>query len=464
MVTFLADQVFPASSLLHIQQTLLDNITTCESWKPILSLSPAELPFAALSATCNALHTASANLLQAKKHAPLESVSLDDAFATAYSSYSTAHMYVRQYNDTVRSLNELIRQKKIATAAGDLVAVQNALAHLRVIKRRYDSDSITACKELLVAEQARKQFEKDKDDAKAALEKYAKTVFDKYEDRINELLDNFGAGFQIGDTKSRYAGGLPSSQYNLVINNISVDLGDPNDSPDECGFRNTLSGGDKFTLASSFFIARAEQDPKLGDRILVFDDPFTSQDHSRRTYTQQLITTLAQLAKQVIVLSHDPSFLRLIYDGAAGRPVRTLQLSGLGPSGTKLTEWDIIEAAKGGYIESFGVLATFIYQGAGSSREVAQTIRILLEQYMRLKLPTSFAPTEWLGDMIGKVRVCTDPTDPLRDAQVILSELTYINDYAKKYHHSAPGGDTAPIDDREVLAYAKRAIKLVQRF
>ena len=214
----------------------------------------------------------------------------------------------------------------------------------------------------------------------------------------------------------------------------------------------------------SFFIARAEQDPSLSDRIVVFDDPFTSQDHSRRTCTQQLITTLAKTAKQVIVLSHDPSFLRLIYDGAASSPVKTLQLSGWGTLGSKLTEWDILEATKGGYIEFFRVLATYVHQGIGPKRQVAQTIRLLLEQYMRLKLPTSFTETEWLGDMLAKIRGCTDQANPLYDAQSILAELSNINDYAKKYHHSVPGADTAHIDDGELLAYAKRAIKFVQTF
>jgi wobble nucleotide-excising tRNase len=464
MTAFIGDQLFPPSQLLSLQHTSLQNAAICESWNAILSLALPTFSFDVVSAAVEAIRTSSLSLLRTKQQAPFDAVSVDGDFTAAQASYANAQNHIDMYNDEVKRLNTLIEAKKAAIQAGNLLAVQNELARLRTAKRRYDPTAITACDELTAAEAAKKVLEKQKERAKASLDNYTKTVFGKYEYRINQLLDNFGAGFQIGNTKGRYTGGLPSSQYNLVINNTSVDLGDPDDPPDAPRFRNTLSAGDKSTLALSFFVARAEQDPSLSDKILVFDDPFTSQDHSRRTCTQQLITMLAKNAKQVIVLSHDPSFLRLIHDVPCGSPVKAIQISGWGSHGAKLTEWDIVEATKGGYIEAFRVLATYIHQGTGPKRQVAQTIRPFLEQYMRLKLPTSFAEKEWLGDMIEKIRHCTDPADPLYDAQTILQELTDINDYAKKFHHSIP--DTAPpqIDDGELFAYSNRAIKFVQMF
>ena len=79
------------------------------------------------------------------------------------------------------------------------------------------------------------------------------------------------------------------------------------------------------TLALAFFLAQLELDPELDKKVVVFDDPFTSQDSSRRTWTQQRISRIAKLAKQVIVLSHEPRFLRLIYDAVPAAGVKTLQ-------------------------------------------------------------------------------------------------------------------------------------------
>lgn len=66
-------------------------------------------------------------------------------------------------------------------------------------------------------------------------------------------------------------------------------------------FRNTLSAGDRSTLALAFFIAQLERDSKLADTVVLFDDPFTSQDKSRRLRTQHRITKLADTCRQVIV-------------------------------------------------------------------------------------------------------------------------------------------------------------------
>jgi wobble nucleotide-excising tRNase len=149
--------------------------------------------------------------------------------------------------------------------------------------------------------------------------------------------------------------------------------------------------------------------------------------------------------KQVILLSHDPAFLQQVHEASHGCEVKTLQLGTWGPAGTKLTNWDIIDAVKNGYIQLFTVLLTFVIQRTGARQQVAQSIRLLLEQYMRLKLPSSFTVTEWLGDFIGKIRECTDPSTPLYNAKDILEELSYINDFSKKYHHSTPGADVADI-------------------
>lgn len=455
---------FGQSPLLNCQGTLFDNASVCQGWHPFLSLQAPELDFPIVLAAMDRIRNVSLALLAEKQKAPLEPLTLDGEFKAALEQYEGIRQLVSTYNVKVVGLNRKILSKKDEAKSGDLVTVQGQLARLRAIKRRYETDAIDACNAVIEAEQQKKNIERGKDKVKTQLETYTSTVFGKYQERINQLLTMFSAGFQIGDTKGWYVGGSPSSHYSLIINNVPVDLGDPDCPPDTACFKNTLSAGDKSTLAISFFIARAEKDTSLSDKVVVFDDPFTSQDRSRRTCTQQLITSLCGKAKQVILLSHDPAFLQLVHDASHGCELKTLQLGTWGSAGTKLTNWDIIEATTNGYIQFFTVLLTFVTQRTGARRHVAQSIRLLLEQYMRLKLPSSFTATEWLGDFIGKIRECTDPATPLYNAKDILQELTHINDFAKKYHHSTPGADVADIDDDELHAYASRAIKLVQSF
>ena len=61
----------------------------------------------------------------------------------------------------------------------------------------------------------------------------------------------------------------------------------------------------------AFFLAVLKQDQQIAQKIIVLDDPFTSLDRFRRTCTQQLIQGLSDSAQQVLVLSHDPFFLKL---------------------------------------------------------------------------------------------------------------------------------------------------------
>jgi len=85
-----------------------------------------------------------------------------------------------------------------------------------------------------------------------------------------------------------------------VINNVQVAL-TADDGP---AFRNTLSSGDRNTLALAFFFASLDQDPQLAQKIVVIDDPMTSLDEHRALTTVQEMRRLVPRVSQVIVLSH----------------------------------------------------------------------------------------------------------------------------------------------------------------
>ena len=144
---------------------------------------------------------------------------------------------------------------------------------------------------------------------------------------------------------------------------------------------------------------------------------------------------------------------------------KALQLSRMGSgTGTLLLEWDIENETRGDYAKTHRVLWRYCYEGIGDPRTVAQSIRPLLEKYLRLKLPNVFGDKEWLGDFIQKIRDA-DATSPLDAAKVILSELEAINGYSKKYHHAQnANADTEQIDDNELQAFVKRTLDLVGGF
>jgi len=131
---------------------------------------------------------------------------------------------------------------------------------------------------------------------------------------------------------------------------------------------------------------------------------------------------------------------------------------------TTIGEWDIQRETAGEYAKKHRVLWDYIHNSVGDPRTVAQTIRPVLEEYLRLKLPQSFADNEWLGDFIGKIRNVAD-TDPLAAAKGILPKVELINDYSKRYHHNSnASAGTELVDENELASFVEKTLDVVGGF
>jgi len=162
----------------------------------------------------------------------------------------------------------------------------------------------------------------------------------------------------------------------------------------------------------------------------------------------------------VITLSHDPYFLKLLWDGCPANDVKALQMSKAGNT-TVIGEWDIEAETQSSYLRDYSTLLDFYRERRGDPRLVARAIRPFLEGMLRSHFPGHFQPNEWLGEFIGKIR-SADPSSGLNHAQADLSEIEAINEYSKKYHHAQnPNAYSEPINSDELHAYVKRTLRLV---
>lgn len=380
------------------------NDTLAEFWRQFVTVDLPDLSFSdSVKPPLQELHALAADLASKKASAPLEAMAAGGAFDEVQLQVQAAKEAVDAYNAAVDVVNALIEKRKADAEAGNLAEEQRTLGRLKATKVRHEPDAAAACVEYLKVEIRKKQCEIDKETAKLNLDTHSQQVFGKYKRRINELLESFAADFKIGDITPSYTGGHPSSSFPVVINDEQVDLGDAKTPRGTPSFRSALSAGDRSSLALAFFIAQLENLPTLANTIVVFDDPFTSQDRSRRTYTQQLIGRVASQAKQVLVTSHDPHFLKLIWDNVATVDVKTLQLARVGKNCT-ITEWDIEEETKSSYIREIAQLREFLADGTtGDFRDIARKIRPILEGHLRLRFTHQFQDDEWLGDFIRKM-------------------------------------------------------------
>jgi wobble nucleotide-excising tRNase len=242
---------------------------------------------------------------------------------------------------------------------------------------------------------------------------------------------------------------------------MPVDIGDPATPLDRPSFKNTLSSGDRTTLALALFFAQLDQDSGRADRVVVFDDPFTSHDKFRRNSTAFHIKRCGETCAQVIVLSHDPDFLKLVWDKIAPESRKTLQLARVGEENTTIAEWDIEKAVQARYRADVDALQNFHNLAEGSPRDVIQKIRPVLEGYCRNLYPVQFLDADMLGTIVGKIRTAgaAHALHPIAD------DLDELNQFGRRYHHAEnPNAASEPIDDNELQGYVKRTLKIAGCF
>jgi wobble nucleotide-excising tRNase len=398
-----------------------------------------------------------------KQESPTDTITPEPVFAASLAKVNVMQGLVASYNEAVDAVNSQVNEQKRAVRdGGEITALKKNLAQLAAKKTRFELEVVKACQEYQNALTAKEVLERKKDAARHELDKHCRDLLHEYEQSINRYLDQFNAGFRISNTRHLYTGGTPSSQYQIEINSTALDLGDAQTPAGTPCFRTALSSGDRSALALAFFLALLKQDIDIGRKIVLFDDPFTSLDRFRRTCTQQIIQTFVDSAQQVIVLSHDPYFLKLLADGcpAQGTHVKTLQMSKAGDT-TVIGDWDIQAETQNPYLKDYSSLLAFYRDRRGDLRTVARAMRPFLEGMLRSHFPGHFERDAYLGHFIAKIR-SADEMSGLYHAKADIEELETINDYSKRYHHSEnENADSELINEDELHGFVKRTLRLV---
>lgn len=448
------------TALAELERVADRNSGAIEFWGKYVTFDWSEVALPSTFGTgATDLRTRSLAALMLKDGAPLNEFKLDGSYTDALKAYDEAYAEVVAVNEKIRQANLNIEAKRAAVDASGLAEAQNELAILEATRARHRPAIIELCdahRELILEKD---QIDTRRTEVRSQLNEHTEAVLKPYQNRINGLLDRFNAGFTVAETSHAYPGGIASSSYQLVINDTPVDIGNAKTPLDQPSFKNTLSAGDRTTLALAFFFAHLEADPTLASKIVVFDDPFTSQDNFRRGQTAHAIMRLASRCRQLIVLSHDATFLKQLWSKAAPSERVSLVIADHRGLGSKLQEIDLEKACQGRTASDIDDLQLFLSTGAGGLIDLVRKMRVVLETYLRTTYPNSFQESEWLGDMVGKIRTAGSS----HPAAALYDELDQINDYSAKYHHGENIKDITPeqIDGTELSGYVRRTLKIV---
>ena len=453
------DDAFGERAAGMIERAVVQNAAAVEFWQPYCQIEAPVLGEAGTVANpLRALRGAIRSLLQRKAAAPLEAVSPDAAYTEALTEFEALRTSVETYNAAVAAANAVIAVNKRETQAADARLVESALATLRAQKARHTAEVRVACDRDTGRQIDKVALELEKTSVREQLDAHTQRVIRRYGNSINQYLEKINAGFRITTPTHTYRGGQPSTSYQIVINQQAVDLGDADTPLDRPSFRNTLSAGDKSTLALAFFLAELEQDDARARKTVVFDDPFTSQDAFRRSHTVQQIFKCVVGCAQIVVLSHDAGFLKLLWDRVAPADRKSLQLGRVGEDNTTIAEWNIEKAVMARYRLQIDDLLRFFSSNEGEPRDIIQKIRPVLEGYCCNLYPIQFPEGDTLGVIVGKIRAA-GAEHPFAD---IVETLDELNIYCRRYMHGEnPQAATEPVHDAELQGYVRRTLGLV---
>jgi energy-coupling factor transporter ATP-binding protein EcfA2 len=231
----------------------------------------------------------------------------------------------------------------------------------------------------------------------------------------------------------------------------------------EPSFRNTLSSGDRNTLALAFFFASLQNDPQRAQKIVVIDDPMTSLDEHRTLHTLQEMNRLAHEVAGMVVLSHSKPFLLGVWDKCQQLPRAALEVRRAG-TGSTLAAWDVNAAMVTEHDRRYADATAYLqHANPATERRVAESLRPMLEAFCRVAYPTVFIPGTLLGHFHNQCALRVGAPNEIMSAPNC-QELRAILDYANRYHHDFnPAYATELINDAELTDFTRRTLTFIRR-
>lgn len=431
-------------------------------WSRFCEVAEVTLDTAAIVRDWRAAREAVISQLTAKQVAPLERIELSDETRARVTTFSAHRATIATLNQRLQEANHAIDVAKERAATANSRLLADDLARLKAVKARVTPAIAVLCREYLRERASKEATEQRRDETRAALEHHRTTVFPGYQTAINLYLQRFNAGFRLDSVTYADTRGGPACTYNVVINNTPVPVGGADPAPGEPSFRNTLSSGDRNTLALAFFFASLDQDAGLANKVVVIDDPISSLDDHRALTTVQEIRRLAGQAAQLIVLSHNKPFLCRLWEGTDSTMRAALELA-RDPSGSTVREWDVGQDSITEHDRRHTRLRDYLSSGTGDMREVARSIRPHLEAFLRVAFPEQFPPGTLLGPFRSACRHRLGTPQQILDDRTI-QELDELVEHANRFHHDTnPAWETEAINDGELRGFVGRALRFARR-
>lgn len=461
-ITALKAAIFNAHNA-EIQSAFERNIRIAlqnsEFWQQFMDVPKIEIDTSMIARVWKSAREPILNVLEAKLASPLTKMGLSPEILAAVTEYNRHITNLELWSQKLLEYNQKIALVKERAAVADTATLSADLIKLKAVKTRHSIEYASLCGNYIDEKNAKKETEKLRELAREELNQYRVDIFNEYEQAINLYLRKFNAGFRLSNVNSVNTRGGSSCNYNVLINNIDV----PIIAEQGPSFKNTLSAGDRNTLALAFFFASLDKAQNRESKIVVIDDPMTSLDEHRTLATIHEMNALANKVNQVIVLSHSKSFLCQIWDGADKTSRTALKIIRKGESSI-IDNWDVTQDSITEHDKRHALIMSYIESSnLCDEREVATALRNILEAFLRVAYPADFPPGTLLGQFHNKCQRAISFGSPILSEKDTV-ELRQLMDYANKFHHDTnPAYQTMSINDQELVYNCKRILNFAKK-
>ena len=362
------------------------NRTTLKQWEPFIAAETFPDATVIVEATRTRLTGLKAKVqaeLEKKQKDPNADADLSqfDAMASELASLKAS---VETYNKAVVAFTNKAKTYVSNLLKSDINSIRQALAKEREIEKRFKPEWKKWTTDYPVAKNDADDLLAKRDAKQKELENYTKTIFGTHQERINQLLTTVGADFKITDLTGKTDARANESyaDFGFFILEKKVPLTVRQD--DAACFKNTLSEGDKGTLAFAFFIAALEKIPDLDKQIVILDDPLSSLDETRREGTARTLLDLSPKVNQLCIFTHHKDFLRMLFDKISDNTV--LQVRSDKKNGSRLEPFDVEDDRKGECAHMLEDMKRWVDEDFGPTPETMQgNIRKVFEIVLKTK-------------------------------------------------------------------------------
>lgn len=429
-------------------------------WSTFAPIKNFDIDSESITNIWNSAYKITSQILERKIQNPLENIVLSNKDISIIVQHNNNCNKINTLNNKLKIINSML--KNIKNNVNNYKIKSLELEHIKLLatKSRYENAVNVLCNKYLQVEKSIATYDADRKQTRIKLNKQRKETISKFGVSINNFLRKFNATFTLGPIEARNHRGGTSVEYNLVIDGKYVPLNTREVKPQ---FKNTLSSGDRSTLALAFFFTLLEEDSHKGEKIVVIDDPMTSLDEHRSLHTRQEIRQLSEEVSSTIVLSHSKPFLFALCESCDSKEVNSLTIIKT-KNGSDIVEWkareDIMDEHDTRIINTIQYLEN---HDKNIEKEVAVGIRPILERYCRVAYPNIFKPDTSLGKFVYLCKERAGKPNQIMSKEFAI-ELEKLKEYANKFHHDTNKFyESERITRSELENFADRTLHFLQK-